>query len=197
MIKSAWFFFEQSLCFSPGFSLTTLKSCSEKRKVSRKKVHLHCSGEICFWAAADPEQLLKMNKVSVTPCNKQGKFKFKQSWEIVLAHFNGYVPKSEIRFWKKYLSFWRQDAGKMKLQRKNENSSGSSSSFKRLGVRVWAQWRFNRNVKYPWSEKRDQSVCLVETLALCGELEAGKGLQVVHEAVLLERLGSGSGGRRN
>lgn len=70
-------FLKTQVCFSTDFSFTRLKSCSEKRNVTRKKVHLFCSGEICSWAAADPEQLLKMNKAGVTPCNKQSKFKFK------------------------------------------------------------------------------------------------------------------------
>lgn len=72
-------------------------------------------GDICFWAAADPEQLLKMNKNNVTPCNLQGKFKFKQSWEIVLAHFDGYILKGDSQFWKIYMPLWCCNTGKMRV----------------------------------------------------------------------------------
>lgn len=33
-------------------------------------------------------------------------------------------------------------------------------------------------MKYPGSEKRDQSISLMKTLPFCGDSQAGKGLQV-------------------
>lgn len=76
------------------------------------------SGEICFWAAAVSEQLLKMNKADDTPCNMQGEFKFKQSREVVLAHFDGYVLKGDTGFWKIYMPLWCCYTGKMGVTEK-------------------------------------------------------------------------------
>lgn len=71
--------------------------------LERMYVYFLFSGEICCWAAADSEQLLKRNKAAVTPCNMQGKFKFKQSWETVLAHFDGYILRGDIHSSEKFI----------------------------------------------------------------------------------------------